>query len=57
LVDADGKVVNEQDLLAPYNEKHLSNSNMRAINNCYQIARKDGEFKVVSNSLSQNFYN
>jgi hypothetical protein len=38
-------------------EKHLSNPNIRAINNCYQIVRKDGEFKVVSNSLSQNFYN
>jgi hypothetical protein len=57
LVDAEGKVITEQDMLAPYNEKHLSNPNIRAINNCYVIVRKDGEFKVVSNALSQNFYN
>ena len=57
IVDTHGKVINEQDMLAPYNEKHLSNPNIRAINNCYLIARKDGEFKVVSNALSQNFYN
>ena len=57
IVDASGKVIAEMDMLAPYNEKHLSNPNIRAINNCYQIVRKNGEFKVVSNSLSQNFYN
>ncbi len=57
MIDADGNVMSEMDMLAPYNEKHMSNSNIRAINNCYQIARKDGEFKVISNSLSQNFYN
>ena len=57
IVDAAGKVITEQDMLAPYNEKHLSNPNIRAINNSYVIVRKDGEFKVVANSLSQNFYN
>lgn len=57
IVNAAGEITNEADMLAPYNEKHLSNPNIRAINNCYQIVRKDGEFKVVSNSLSQNFYN
>jgi len=57
IVDAQGKVITEQDMLAPYNEKHMSNPNIRAINNCYLITRKDGEFKVVSNALSQNFYN
>jgi hypothetical protein len=57
VVDAYGKVIGEENMLAPYNEKHLSNPNIRAINNCYQILRKDGVFKVVSNSLSQNFYN
>jgi len=57
MVDASGKVVAEIDMLAPYNEKHMSNPNIRAINNCYQILRKDGEFKVVSNSMTQNFYN
>lgn len=57
VVDPAGKVIAEQDMLQPYNEKHLSNPNIRAINNCYQIVRKEGEFKVVSNALSQNFYN
>ncbi len=57
IIDPEGKVLGEQDLLAPYNEKHLSNPNIRAINNCYQIVRKDNEFKVISNSLSQHFYN
>jgi hypothetical protein len=57
LVDATGNVVTEIEMITPYNEKHLSNPNIRAINNRYQITRKDGEFKVVSNSLMQNFYN
>lgn len=57
IVDSTGKVIAEMDMLAPYDEKHLSNPNIRAINNRYQIVRKDGEFKVVSNSLSQHFYN
>jgi len=57
VMDSFGKVISEENMLAPYNEKHMSNPNIRAINNCYQILRKDGVFKVVSNSLSQNFYN
>jgi len=57
IVDASGSIIAELDMLAPYNEKHFSNPNIRAINNCYQIVRKDGEFKVVSNSLAQHFYN
>ena len=55
--DEAGNTLSEENMLAPYNEKHLSNPNIRAINNCYQIVNKDGTFKVVSNSLSQNFYN
>lgn len=55
--DEQGKVIDETDMLSPYNEKHMSNPNIRAINNCYQIVRKDNIFKVVSNSLSQHFYN
>lgn len=54
--DEDGNV-HEEEMLVPYNEKHLSNPNIRAINNCYQIVHKEGGFRVVSNSLSQNFYN
>jgi hypothetical protein len=48
--------VNETDILAPYDEKHLSNPNIKAINNSYQLVLKNREYKVVSNSLSQNFY-
>lgn len=55
-VDDKGKAVVEKDIIAPYNEKHLSNPNIRAINNCYQLQKSHGEFKVVSNLLSQQFY-
>lgn len=55
-LDEAGKTVEENDLLAPYNEKHLSNPNIRAVNNSYQIIKKNGQFKVVSNILSQQFY-
>ena len=48
--------VKECDILSPYNEKHLSNPNIKAIENSYQLVLKDNEYKVVSNSLSQNFY-
>jgi hypothetical protein len=56
VVDASGKVISETDILNPYDEKHLSNPNIRAINNAYQIIYKDNDFKVVSNSLQQHFY-
>lgn len=46
----------EKDILVPYNEKHVSNPNIKAIENSYQIVMKDGLYKVVANSLSQNFY-
>jgi hypothetical protein len=49
-------LVTEEDILEPYNQKHLSNPNIRAINNKYELVMKDNAFKVVSNSLSQNFY-
>jgi len=55
-VDSEGKTIDEKELLAPYNEKHLSNPNIRAINNCYQLVAVKGEFKVISNILSQQFY-
>jgi hypothetical protein len=55
-VDTAGNIVNETDLVSPYNEKHLSNPNIRAINNSYLIVKKNGDFKVISNSLSQQFY-
>lgn len=51
------ETVTEKDILAPYNEKHMSNPNIGAINNRYQLIRNNEDFKVISNSLSQNFYN
>lgn len=55
-LEDNGKLINEVDMIKPYNEKHLSNPNTRAINNSYQIVKKDREFKVISNALSQQFY-
>ncbi|MGB4935397.1 MAG: hypothetical protein WBO30_00165 [Ferruginibacter sp.] len=55
-IDEAGNTVSEEDMLAPYNEKHMSNPNIRAIDNCYQIIHKDGTCTVVSNSLTQNFF-
>jgi hypothetical protein len=56
-VDKEGNVVSETDIVKPYDEKHLSNPHMRAINNCYRLVRKNNEYKVVGNALSQQFYN
>lgn len=55
-IDDNGNIESEVELLNPYNEKHLSNPNIRAINNSYIIILKDDEYKVVSNSLSQQFF-
>ena len=55
-VDNEGKTISEKNLLEPYNQKHLSNPNIRAINNSYELVYKNNEFTVVSNSLSQHFY-
>jgi len=54
-LDDAGNVVEEHDIVKPYNEKHYSNPNIRALNNVYVIKRKDGDYKVVSNALSQQF--
>ena len=51
-----GEIIAEKDIVIPYNEKHLSNPNIKAIENAYQIILKDDEYKVISNSLSQHFY-
>ncbi|HMO33933.1 MAG TPA: hypothetical protein PKE63_04685 [Lacibacter sp.] len=55
-VDAAGNILRETELLQPYNERHLSNPNIRAINNSYQLVKKAEGFRVVANSLSQQFY-
>jgi hypothetical protein len=54
-LDEQGNVTEEKDLIKPYNEKHFSNPNIRALNNVYVIKRRNGDFKVVSNALSQQF--
>lgn len=56
VINDSGKVVSESEILNPYDEKHLSNPNIRAINNAYQLIFKEDEFRVVSNSLQQHFY-
>jgi hypothetical protein len=53
--DEHGTFENEIDLLEPYDQKHYSKPNIRAMNNSYQIVKKEDGFKVVSNSLSQQF--
>lgn len=54
-IDENGRVVREIDLVRPYNERHLSNPNIKAIDNSYQLAMKEQEFKVISHSLSQRY--
>ena len=54
-LDEKGNVAEEIDLIKPYNEKHYSKPNIRALNNVYVIKRKNGCYKVVSNALSQQF--
>lgn len=56
VIDDSGKVISENDLVNPYDEKHLSNPNMRAINNSYKIVKRSDGFKVIGNSLSQQFF-
>lgn len=55
-INQDGEIITEKDILAPYNEKHLSDPNIKAIENSYKIIFRDNEYKVISNSLSQQFY-
>jgi hypothetical protein len=54
-IDENGKVVREIDIIRPYNERHLSNPNIKAIDNSYQLALKEKEFKVISHSLAQRY--
>lgn len=53
--DGHGTFVDEKDLLEPYDQKHLSKPNIRAMNNSYRITANGVGFKVVSNSLSQQY--
>jgi len=56
-INSAGQVIKEENILAPYNERHLSNPNTRVINNCYQLKGTSTGVKVISNTLSQHFYN
>jgi hypothetical protein len=53
--DEHGTFENETDLLEAYDQKHLSKPNIRAMNNSYHIIANGKGFKVVSNSLSQQY--
>lgn len=57
VLDSEGRVVSEKDLIRPYDERHLSNPHMRAISNCYRFARRQNDYTVVANSLSEQFCN
>lgn len=56
VLDDKGMLLKETDLIRPYNERHLSNPNIKAIDNSYQLVLKGDEYKVISNSLVQHFY-
>jgi len=49
-------LLKETDLIRPYDERHLSNPNIKAIDNSYQLVLKGDEYKVISNSLVQHYY-
>jgi hypothetical protein len=50
-----GQILEEHDIIKPFDEKHYSNPNIRALNNVYVLKLRAGEVKVVSNALSQQF--
>lgn len=50
-----GNLMEERDLIKPYDEKHMSNPDMWAINNRYQLAYANDKLVVKSNFLSQQF--
>ena len=54
--DDKGNLLKETDLIRPYDEQHLSNPNIKAIDNSYQLVVKGDEYKVISNSLVQHYY-
>jgi hypothetical protein len=54
-IDDHGQMMDESDVIHPYDEKHVSNPNIRALNNSYVLKRKNGEYRVISNALSQQF--
>jgi hypothetical protein len=53
--DKDGTFEEERDLLEPFNQKHLSKPNIRAMDNTYQIVTNVYGFKVINNTITQQF--
>jgi hypothetical protein len=53
--DDSGAILEEHDIVKPFDEKHYSNPNIRALNNVYVLKMRGGDVKVVSNALSQQF--
>jgi hypothetical protein len=53
--DEHGTFVEEIDLLEPYDQKHLSKPNIRAMDNVYQIVAAGDGFKVINNTITQQY--
>lgn len=53
--DSHGTFTEETDLLEPYDQKHLSKPNIRAMDNTYQIVAAGESFKVINNTLTQQY--
>lgn len=53
--DSHGTFIEETDLLEPYDQKHLSKPNIRAMDNTYQIVAAGQSFKVINNTLTQQY--
>ncbi|MFZ4057176.1 MAG: hypothetical protein ACOYKE_03520 [Ferruginibacter sp.] len=54
--DDAGNLISEIDMARPYDEKHVSNPDIWAINNRYQLVNGADGFIIKSNFLSQQFY-
>ncbi len=55
IFDSHGTFTEETDLLEPFDQKHLSKPNIRAMDNVYQIVAAGEGFKVINNTLTQQF--
>jgi hypothetical protein len=53
--DSHGTFTEETDLLEPYDQKHISKPNIRAMDNTYQIVAAGESFKVINNTLTQQY--
>ena len=53
--DVHGTFMQETDLLEPYDQQHVSKPNIRAVDNTYQIVATNDGYKVINNTLSQQY--